>query len=251
MSPFYFKNNKLLIKENELAASADCCCPDKRWLRTQMRIGSTQDPVEQVFLITGGVQIPNTTRNADWLPNTGGTFDNTVYPPQNPTHTFYITYDKTLRNIKYRFSHADTAGSTPPWPSPESIATVPANKLTSETVNYPIQIEVFAIGRTSNDGTFATVTTGLKIFNCSLSVVGEPVVALPDTEVIWNRVPDWVPGQPIGPTATVLRTLPGYKLGKGFTITGTVTISWEGIRPRGSNVQGWFGFFDFTSDYII
>lgn len=253
MSPFYINDNKLLINNDKLAISSDCCCADRRWLRAQMRIGSIQDSVEQVFLITGNAQIAGTQRNANWLPNVIGTSDNTVYPPQNPTHTFYITYDKTLRNIKYKFSHADTAGRTPPWPSPESIATVPANKLTSEVVNYPIVIYIDAVGKTSTDRAFSTVTAGIKIFNCSLSVVGEPVVAIPDTEVTWFRRPDWVPGNTnTGPAVAFTRTLlPGYKLGKGFTINGSVTMSWEGIRPHGSFIQGWFAFYDFTNDYIL
>lgn len=260
MSPFYSKNSKLLISNNKLATSSDCCCPDQTWLRPQIRIGSTGDVIEQVILVSTDIygasrQIPDTRRNANWFPNTGaGNNDFTIYPPQNTTNTFYITYDKVSRTIKYKCSHADTSGRNPPWPSAESIATVPVNKLTSETVNYPINLFVSASGKTTfaPERLNATKTSGIKIFNCNLQVVGEPVVAIPDTQTTWFRKPNWVPGDAdVGPAVSVTNKLPGYKLGKGFTITGSATISWEEIRPHGSMVQAWFALLDFTNDYII
>lgn len=262
MSPFYINDNKLLINNDELAISSDCCCADRRWLRSHARIGGN-DGFEQGWLVTSGQppgnpytsgQIPNQNRNAEWMPNSVGVTNVTMHPPTTATQTFYITYDKVARDIRWKLSGANTSGRNPPWPSAESIALVPPNKLTSEIVAYPMRLEVFAIGRRNvfNGVEATTISTGIKWFNCNLQVVGEPVVAIPDTEVTWFRKPDWVPGDTnLGPQVQFLRQLPGYKLGKGFTITGSLSMSWEGLRPFQSFVQGWFAFFDFTNDYIL
>lgn len=260
MSPLYLNDNKLLTVENKLATSADCCCPDERWLRSHVRIGGNVT-FEQGWLVTSGqptgnpypnAQIPNQNRNAEWMPN--HVTSTTMHPPTVVTQTFYITYNKAARDIRWKLSNASTSGRNPPWPSAESIALVPPNKLTSETVAYKMFLEIFAVGRriVLNNVEATTISTGIKYSNCNLQVVGEPIVAIPDTEITWFRKPGWVPGDPnLGPGVEFKRQLPGYKLGKGFTITGSITMSWEGLRPWQSFVQGWFAFFDFTRDYIL
>lgn len=250
MSPLISKNSKLLVNDNKLATSLDCCCPEFRWLRPATRIGGISDTFEQFFLVASnqppgapypGQRIPGTESNAEWMPNNPGPGGAPiVYPLTDSTQTFYVTYDKIARNVKYRLQNGEK----------ESVAIVPVNKLTSETVSYPIGIYVEARGRIDSN-TIITLNAKIKFFNCTLSVVGEAPVQLPDTEVAWNRG-NWVPGQPNPPAQTFERTLnPGYKLGKGFTINGSITMSWEGIRPTGNQIQGWIVLYDFTRDYII
>lgn len=261
MSPLYLKNNKLLVQDNKLASDANCCCPEwASWLRSHMRIGGNT-VFEQGWLVTLGQpiaapyiqgQIPNQNRNAEWSPNSISNPDQAImYPPQSATQTFYIIYNKAARTIRYKLSNADTTGRVPPWPTPESIAAVPLNKLTEENIDYPINVEVFAGGRVSNylGVVNSTLSSGMKLFNCSIQVVGEPPAAIPDTEIIWLNPTNNTANLP--PQKSSIQPLPGYKLGKGFTITGSATMSWEGIRPAQSQVQGWFKLFDFTDDYII
>jgi len=260
MSPIYLHNNKILLRDGKIATHEDCCCWE-RWLRSQMRIGSRPDVVEQVWLVAAGEpqaapyvsqQIPQTSRNADWMPNElGASTDPVVYPFTSATQSFYIIYDKAARTIRFKLSNADTSGRNPPPASPESVAVVPANKLTSETESYPLDVFVGAIGRSLNGNTIVSISAKIKLFDCSLQVVGEPNVQIPDTEVSWSRGANWVPGTIPPPGQNFTRKLSGHKLGKGFTITGSATMSWEGIRPLGSHIQGWFALYDYTRDYII
>lgn len=260
MSPFYAKNQKLLVIDNKLSIDQNCCCPES-WLRSHIRIGGNNTH-EQGWLVTLGQppaapytdgQIPNQNRNAEWYPNKIINADSAImHPPITQTQTFNIAYDKVARNIRFSLSGADTTGRNPPWPSVESIAVVPQNKLTSETVLYKTNLELYARGRifTWNNISNSTLSTGMKIFGCSIAVIGEPVVAIPDTEVLWLNPTNITDSRILPPQVSAVREL-RYKLGKGFTITGSVTITWEGIRPAQSQVQGWFRLFDFTNDYII
>lgn len=213
------------------SASSRACTA---WARSQFRIASATDVVEQVWLVPGGAQVSNTQRNADWQPAsvtvnniTGGTI--IIYPPTTSTQSFYITYDPVTRRLVYKLQNAIIRGLQT---SPESRIAVPANKLTSQTLNYPINIFLGAFGPS------LTTAASIRLHDCTLNVTGEPAVQIPNLEAVW-------PGA--GPTATQNFYLTGGKLGKGFTINGYITMGWTGRRPDGSNLQGWFGFVDTTT----
>lgn len=208
------------------SASGRAC---QAWVRSQFRIASGPDAVEQVWLVPGGAQVANTQRNADWEPTaiTGGSPAQTIiYPPTTSTQSFYITYDPATMRLVYKLQNAVMRGTQT---SPESRLVVPANKLTSQTLNYPINIFLGA------GGAALTTESRLRLHDCTLNVTGEPAVQIPDLEAVWP-----------GPTAQQNRYLTGGKLGNGFTINGYVTMGWTGQRPSGSNLQGWFGFVDTT-----
>lgn len=207
-------------------ASGRAC---QAWVRSQFRIGTGPDVSEQVWLLPGGASVTNTPRNADWEPTaiTGGTPPQTIiYPPTTSTQSFYITYDPATRRLVYKLQNATMSETQT---SPESRIEVPANKLTSQTLNYPINIFLGAAGAA------LTTASRTRLHNCTLSVTGEPAVQIPDLEAVWP-----------GSTTTQNRYLKG-RLGKGFTISGYVTMGWTGQRPTGSGLQGWFGFVDTTT----
>ena len=201
------------------------------WVRSQFRIASGPDVVEQVWLAPSPLgNIANTPRNADWEPTaiTGGSPAQTIiYPPTTSTQSFYITYDPVTRRLVYNLQNAIMSGNQT---SPESRIEVPANKLTSQALNYPINIFLGASGAS------LTTESRIRLHDCTLNVTGEPAVQIPDLEAVWP-----------GPTTPKNLYLTGGKLGKGFTINGYITMGWTGQRPTGSGLQGWLGFVDTTT----
>lgn len=209
----------------------DCVC--QAWARTQFRISrqNAQSDFEQVWLTpSGGIAV--TQRQAEWNPTAVSDANGIInYPPTTSTQSFYITYDPAARTLVFKLQNAIISGNQT---SPESRLIVPANKLTSQTLIYPIHMFVGATGTTTS--TPPTTASGTRFYNCVLNVTGEPAVQLPNLTAVWP-----------GPTQTQNRYLTGARLGKGFTITGNLEMSWTGQRPVGSGLQAWFGFVDTTS----
>lgn len=207
-------------------------CPS--WLRAHGRIGNNLDTVEQQLLLGPTTVVPGSTRNAEWNPNQtistleNGGYSNPAnyisYGPTTSSQNYIFTYDPITKLVTWKLSNAAT----------QSVYTVPVNKLNNPNINYPLSIFVAAVtGRPA--GSFPTCSSFTRIDSCLLQVVGEPAIQIPIIEVIY----------PPGSTDGFNRTYNTQaKLGKGFTISGTVTIGWNVIRPRGSNCQFWFSIID-------
>lgn len=207
-------------------------CPS--WLRAHARIGSNTDAVEQQFLLGVNTFVAGSARNAEWNPNqqvstllnggVGNPANYISYPPTTSVQSYTLTYDPATRVMTWLLSNNTTTPST---------YTVPANKLSSATKNYPLSI-FLAASTARPAGSFPTCTSFTRIDSCELQVTGEPPVQIPMLEAVR-------PANILGINTTYNTQA---KLGKGFTISGYATIGWDVIRPRGSDCQFWFAIVD-------
>jgi hypothetical protein len=154
-------------------------------------------------IVLRSTQLPVSSLNAEFMPNTTGNNG-----PASPSQTFTLVFDSVANTMTFRMSNATA----------NSVYTMPAGYYDPSTSLYDLKLEVYA---TTNAG-YA------ELSNLSLSVTGETPVALDDMRVDFPNT--------ISPV-----TVSG-KLGKGFTLSGTITMSWVLTRPRRSEYQAMVRF---------
>ena len=157
------------------------------------------------------------------------------YPdPTSSSQTIQILFDPALRTVRYKLQNAvSTGGFGPEVNSEWSVFSVPSNRWTSQTIDYPI--DIFIQARNFGGATFPASSS---ISDCTLAVNGEPVVQIPNTTV-----------SGVGGTGAATNVRIAGKLGKGFAINGTLSYGWQ--YTRGTTLtasQIWFSFIGRTGE---
>jgi hypothetical protein len=168
-----------------------------------MRIGLNSDWEQGIVIRSTQLPVPGSALNAEFMPNTTG--DN---GPASPSQTFTLVFDPVANTMTFRMSNATA----------NSVYTMPAGYYENSEESYDLKLEVYAAAREGY----------AELSNLSLLVTGETPVALDDMRVDF---PDTI--SPV--TVSAL-------LGKGFTLSGTITMSWVLTRPRRSEYQAMVRF---------
>lgn len=157
------------------------------------------------------------------------------YPdPTSSSQTIQILFDPALRTVRYKLQNAVSSGGVgPEVNSGWSVFSVPSNRWTSQTIDYPI--DIFIQARNLGGATFPASSS---IIDCTLAVNGEPVVQIPNTTV-----------SGVGSTGAATNVRIMGKLGKGFAINGTLSYGWQYTRGTSLTAsQIWFSFIGRTGE---
>ena len=130
--------------------------------------------------------------------------------PSPSAQTWSLTFDPVARTVTFGLSN--NGGY-------DSVYTLPTDRWTSSTASYALKLEAYA----------TTQPGQVDLTNISLAVTGKSPVAVRSLSAVQ------------GGNASDTETITG-QLGLGFTLTGTITMTWSATKPANSQYQAMVRF---------